>query len=134
MIQYLKLDNLRPNNWFLDKAKLESIRNVWKKGEQYLLPAIHVTLVDNEYSLIDGHCRAFVAIEYGVRLIRAEIIEPEESGHNTDLRAIFHRQGPFIGIRKVKDLGMRIIDSQTSEKKPVHISARLGAPIKVAVR
>jgi hypothetical protein len=133
MTQYVKLDKLRPNNWFLDKAKLDGIREVWQRGDQYLLPAVVVTLIDNEYSLVDGHCRAYVALENGAWGILAEIVEPDELTVNPKLLTIFHRQGPFIGIRNVGDLGKRIIDSEKSETPPDHISRRLGHLMKEAV-
>jgi hypothetical protein len=63
MTKYLELDKLRPNNWFLDKSKLNAIRQVWGRGDQQLLPAVIVTIIDGDYSLIDGHCRAFAALE-----------------------------------------------------------------------
>ncbi len=134
MLRFVNIDMLRPNNWFLDKAKLESIRKVWNRGEQYLLPVVQVTLIDNEYSLIDGHCRAFVALEHGAGAIAVEIVEPSEFGHNLKLLTIFHRQGPFIGIRNIRDLSRRIIDSKSAEQEPIHISRRLESRIKENVR
>jgi hypothetical protein len=130
---FVNLDKLRPNNWFLDKSKLESIRKVWDRGEQFRLPAIQVTLIDNEYSLVDGHCRAFVALEHGLWVIPVDIVEPDNFGHNLKLITIFHRQGPFIGIRNIKDLGKRIIDSTNTEKMPAHISLRLENRVKSPV-
>ena len=66
MTKYVTLNKLRPNNWFLDRKKLENIRMAWRDGKQHLLPAIFVTTIDGELSLLDGHCRAYV-----VRMTRA---------------------------------------------------------------
>ena len=125
MVRYLKLDDLRPNNWFLDRAKLNAIREIWKRGEQYLLPAVLVTLIDSEYGLIDGHCRAYVALENGIREIAAELVEPSEIEYRLEWLTIFHRQGPFVGVKHVQDLGKRIIDAKKLEERPVRISQRL---------
>jgi hypothetical protein len=62
MTQYIKLDKLRPNNWFLDRTKLNRIREAWNQGNQRLLPAVLVTIIDGEFSLVDGHCRAYAAL------------------------------------------------------------------------
>jgi hypothetical protein len=134
MIRHLGLSQLRPNNWFLNRVKLENIRNIWSEGRQHQLPPVEVALIDNEYTLIDGHCRAYVALENGSRRIMAEIVDPSEYGRNLNLLSIFHRQGPFIGIKNVADLGKRIVDTEMVERRPIHISLRLAGPAKEIVK
>jgi len=77
MTKYLDLNVLRPNNWFLDKNKLENIRQAWREGKQHLFPAVFVTTIDGEFILLDGHCRAFAAWENGAQEIYSEIISFE---------------------------------------------------------
>jgi hypothetical protein len=134
MTKFVNINGLRPNNWFLDKSKLEHIREVWNKGEQGELPAIVVTSIDNELSLIDGHCRAYVAMENGAGAILADIVEPSHFSHNLEWLIIFHRQGPYVGVKNIHDLGKRVIDSERVERKPVHVSQRLGQKIQFAVK
>ena len=113
MIKYVELCNLRPNNWFLDRNKLERIRKAWNDGKQELLPAVIVTMIDEELGLLDGHCRAFVAWENGARFIRSDVVSFDEIGSVNsvrDLHVIFHRQGQILGIKNVWDLGKRIYD------------------------
>jgi hypothetical protein len=116
MTKYVYIENLRPNNWFLDKSKLDHIREIWNRGDQNMLPPVVVTLIDGELGLIDGHCRAFVALEYGADVIQADIVEAAQLVYKSEWLIIFHRQGPYIGVKKVQDLGKRIINTQNAEK------------------
>jgi hypothetical protein len=134
MTKYVNINRLRPNNWFLDKSKLEHIREIWNRGEQGELPAVEVTLIDNELSLIDGHCRAFVALENGAGAILANVVEPSQFSHNLDWLIIFHRQGPYVGVKNINDLGKRVIDSKSVETRPTHISQRLGQNVKLSLK
>ena len=111
MTKYVDINTLRPNNWFLDKKKLENIRKTWLNGKQHLLPAITVTIIDGELSLIDGHCRAYVARENGAAEIPARIVDPAKIRGNIELLTLFHQQGPVIGIKRIADLGGKIIDT-----------------------
>jgi hypothetical protein len=108
--KYVPLDRLKPNNWFLNRKKLEMVRQVWRDGEQHLLQAVLVTTIDNELSLLDGHCRAFVAWENGAIDILADIESLHLISGPKDLYIVFHRQAPVVGIRHVLDLGKRIYD------------------------
>jgi hypothetical protein len=125
MTKYIMLDTLRPNNWFLDRNKLDRIREIWRDGNQGSLPAVEVILIDNEFSLIDGHCRAFVAMENGAGGIMAEIKEPAQLSQNLDWLIIFHRQGPYIGVKNLRDLGKRIIDFKSSDLRSPYNSRRM---------
>jgi len=125
MIKFVNLDELRPNNWFIDKAKLNRIREIWQRGDQHLLPAVAVTIIDNEFCLFDGHCRAYVALENGAGVILADIIETSDLACNLEWLIIFHRQGPFIGVKTVGDLGRRIVEYKETDDRSTHISRRL---------
>ncbi len=60
------IDALRPNNWYINRAKLDRVRSAWSRGEQASLPPVLVTMIDGELSLIDGHARTYAAYENGV--------------------------------------------------------------------
>jgi hypothetical protein len=126
MTKFVELDRPRPNNWFLDKRKLNTVRAVWHEKKQHLLPAVSIITIDNDLSLIDGHCRAYVAWEYGAKEILAEILESEQIRGNIRLLTIFHQQGPVIGIKSIGDLGKRIIDATDNTADRVHISLKIG--------
>jgi hypothetical protein len=110
MTNRVEIDNLKPNKWFLDRKKLEIIRQVWRDGRQHLLLPILITMIDNETSLIDGHCRAFAAWENGAQEIQADIVPLDRISGSKELYVIFHRQAPSVGIRNISDLGKRIYD------------------------
>ena len=110
MTKYVHLDKLRPNNWYLNVKKLENIRQAWRDGKQNLLPAVLVTTIDDELSLLDGHCRAFAAWENGAQAIWSNVVSLEHISGIHDLYVIFHRQGPTLGVKKISDLGKRIYE------------------------
>lgn len=116
MTKYVALDRLKPNSWFLNRKKLDIVRQIWRDGNQHLLHAILVTTIDNELSLLDGHCRAFVAWENGAIDILADIESLHLISGPKDLYIVFHRQAPTIGIHHVADLGKRIYNlAETSD-------------------
>lgn len=107
----VKLRNLRPNNWYINGAKLEKVRQVWQRGQQDSLSPVLVTRIDGELSLIDGHSRAYAAFENGDDSIRAVIEDLSEIEGSRKLYEHIHREGPGIGIRTIADLKDRILDS-----------------------
>ena len=64
-MKLVKLMELRPNNGYVNQAKLERARGAWKNGEGEPLPPVLVTQIDGVLSLIDGHSRVMVAFENG---------------------------------------------------------------------
>lgn len=63
MLKQVPLKYLQPNNWFLNKVKVESVRQIWNTGQQHLLLPVLVSEIDGELDLINGNTRAFVAWE-----------------------------------------------------------------------
>ena len=120
MTKYVELNKLRPNNWFLNKKKLESVRRAWREGNQHLLPAVLVTEIDDQMGLLDGNCRAFSAWEFGAREILAEVILPIHVRGNIELIRIMHQQGAAIGIMGIEDLGKRIISPEDDNNNRKH--------------
>jgi hypothetical protein len=112
----MRLGALRPNNWYVNQAKLDRVRSAWRDGEQASLPPVLVTRIDGELSLIDGHARACAAHENGASHIRAKFEELPRIEGSTALYEHIHRQGPDHGIQTIADLGDRIVDPEEHEK------------------
>ncbi len=107
-----RIDDLRPNNWYINRAKLERVRAAWKAGEQSTLPPVLVTHIDGELSLIDGHARTFAAYEAGATHILAEYEPLETIEGSTALYVHIHRKGPQLGIHRISDLADRVVDPE----------------------
>ena len=101
--------SVRPNNWYINREKLERVRSAWNNGKQDQLPPVLVTEIDDEPSLIDGHSRAYAAFERGETHIRADIYALEEIEGSSALYKHIHREGPHQGIKTIADLQGRIL-------------------------
>ncbi len=111
-MQLVKVKELRLNNWFINKAKLDKVREAWHHGEQELLPPVLVTKIDGELSLIDGHARTYAAFENGVSEIKAMVEDLDKIEGSRALYEHIHREGPKIGIHTIGDLGNRIVEPE----------------------
>ncbi len=109
---FVRLMELRPNNWYINQAKLDSVREAWKNGKSEKLPPVLVTEIDDELSLIDGHSRAFAAFENGETHINAEFCKLKMIEGSTALYKHIHREGPKQGIETIADLGNRIVSPE----------------------
>ena len=112
----VRIDMLRPNNWYINRAKLDRVRAVWRRGEQGSLPPVLVTRIDGELSLIDGHARTYAAYESGAPEIRAEFEELAQIEGSAALYEHIHQTGPDHGIRSIVDLRNRIVDPDEHER------------------
>ena len=108
-VRLIKLMELRPNNWFINQAKLDSVREAWQHGEQELLPPVLVTEIEGELSLIDGHSRVYAAFERGGTHIKALVSQLGQIEGSKALYRHIHREGPKIGIKTIADLADRIV-------------------------
>jgi len=108
-IETLRLLDLRPNNWYINQAKLERVGIAWDNGEREKLPPVLVSEIDGELSLIDGHSRAYAAFERGETHINAEVCELEKIEGSSALYKHIHREGPKLGINTIADLKDRIL-------------------------
>ena len=115
-LQWVSLEDLRPNNWYINRAKLDSVREVWQRGEQNKLPPVDVATIDGDLSLIDGHSRAFAALERGETHIEAMVRDVEEIEGSTALYRHIHESGPRLGIETIADLNDRIVESDEHER------------------
>lgn len=108
----VNLRRLRPNNWYLNREKLDRVRNVWRQGKQADLPPVLITTIDGELCLIDGHSRAYAAFENGCAVISAEHESLREIGGCTAHYVYVHREAVRIGLRTVADLTGRILEPE----------------------
>lgn len=111
-VQQVNILSLRPNNWYINQAKLDSVRGAWQNGNQTELPPVLVTRIDQEFSLIDGHARTYAAFERGEKKIKARIIDLDFIEGSTALYKHIHRTGPALGIHTIADLEDRIIEPE----------------------
>ena len=122
-LKWVELTTLRPNNWYVNETKLQRVREAWRKGERASLPPVLVTEIDGEPSLIDGHARAYAALERGETQIKALLCELESIGGGTQpqgstaLYRHIHRTGPQIGVTSIADLGDRILGPKEHKKR-----------------
>lgn len=110
------LSELRPNNWYINRRKLESVRKVWSSGLQDELPPVLITEIDGELALIDGHSRAYAAYENGSARISAEYRDLEEIEGDAGLYRHIHRMGPGRGVLTIVDLSDRIVSPQEHQR------------------
>lgn len=115
-MQSVCLKDLRPNNWFISRVKLDRVRRAWSEGSQNGLPPILVTRIDGELSLIDGHSRAYAAYENGKEDIDALVCDLDHIEGSTALYRHIHRTGPLLGIETIADLKDRIVEPDEHER------------------
>ncbi|MFO7918557.1 MAG: ParB N-terminal domain-containing protein [Anaerolineae bacterium] len=108
-VQPVHVMALRPNNWFINVARLERVREAWRRGLQDTLPPVLVTEIDGGLSLIDGHARTYAAYERGETHVRALVRDLEEIEGSEALYRHIHRVGPARGIETIADLAERIV-------------------------
>ncbi|MBD3367158.1 MAG: hypothetical protein GF405_03145 [Candidatus Eisenbacteria bacterium] len=111
-----RIDELRPNNWYVNRAKLDRVRSAWANGEEASLPPVLVTHIDGELSLIDGHARTLGAFEAGAIEIPGEYQPLEEIEGSRALYEHIHRRGPEVGVRSVEDLVARVVSPEDHER------------------
>ncbi|MCD4848965.1 MAG: hypothetical protein K8R76_12330 [Candidatus Aegiribacteria sp.] len=110
------LAELRPNNWYVNRAKLDRILDAWVNNEQKNLPPVLITRIDGELSLIDGHARAVAALLNGAIKIAAQFDELPMIEGSTDLYIHIHREGPDRGVERISDLIARVVEPDEHEQ------------------
>lgn len=117
LTKWVELLTLRPNNWYLNQAKLDRVRQAWRESQQDQLPPVLIATIDNQLSLIDGHSRAFAAFEQGQTMIQAHHQSLADIGGSAALYEYIHREGPEIGIHTIADLAKRILPPQEHQNR-----------------
>lgn len=112
----VRIIELRPNNWYINQAKLDHVREAWQHGSQKNLPPVLVTEIDGSLSLIDGHARTYAAYELGETHIRAIYSDLDQIGGSTALYEHIHREGKKLGIMTIADLKDRIVEPEVHER------------------
>jgi len=111
----ISIDKLIPNNFYLNEDKVKSIREAYANNNQESLPPVTVGIIGEEYSLIDGHSRAFVAYENGEKDILAEVYPIEEIPGPTELYVYIHNKAKELNLTSIDKLQDRILDSKEHE-------------------
>jgi hypothetical protein len=107
--QQVTIMDLRPNNWYINQAKLDKVRQAWQCGEQDLIPPVLVSEIDGSLSLIDGHARTYAAFEMGETHIKAFFSDLKHIEGSKALYRHIHQEGPKVGIETIADLKNRIV-------------------------
>lgn len=110
-MRFMRILDLRPNNWYINRVKLDRAREAWCGGQGENLPPVLVTHIDGELSLIDGHARTFAAFERGRSEIKVVVEELDSIEGSKMLYEHIHREGPSIGVRTIADLAGRIVEA-----------------------
>jgi hypothetical protein len=107
---------LRPNNWYINEAKLNRVREAWQQGSQDKLPPVLVTEIDGSLSLIDGHARTYAAYEMGETYLLAVFNDLGQIGGSMALYKHIHQKGKKLGIETIADLKDRIVGPDDHER------------------
>ncbi|MCX7884847.1 MAG: hypothetical protein N2448_07455 [Caloramator sp.] len=106
------IENLIPNNFYLNEDKIKSVRQAYENNNQKVLPPVTVAVIGEEYLLIDGHSRAFVAFENGEKDIIAEVYPIEEIPGPTKLYIYLHNKAKELNLTSIDKLKNRILNSE----------------------
>ena len=115
-VQWVRVRDLRPNNWYINGAKLARVREAWQRDEQDELPPVLVTTIDCELSLIDSHSRAYAAFEQGQTHIEAFVSDLAQIEGSARLYRHIHDAGPLLGVAALADLEDRIVEPAEHER------------------
>lgn len=55
ILKELPIKELIPNNFYINKDKLEKIRKIYSEDENPVFPPVLVGIINGEYCLIDGY-------------------------------------------------------------------------------
>lgn len=111
----ISIEKLIPNNFYLNEDKVKSVRQAYANNNQDKLPPVTVGVIGEEYSLIDGHSRAFVAFENGEEDILAKVYPIEEIPGSTKLYIYIHSKAKELNLTSIGKLENRILDSKEHE-------------------
>lgn len=111
----IPIEDLIPNNLYLNEDKVNSVRQAYANNNQEALPPITVGVIGEEYSLIDGHSRTFVAFEKGEKDILAKVYPIEEIPGPTELYILLHNKAKELNLTSIDKLENRILNSEKHE-------------------
>lgn len=109
ILKELLVRELIPNNFYINKEKLEKIRNIYSDDKNPVFPPVLVGVINEEYVLIDGHSRAMAAFEHGKKFISAEIHPIEDVPGPTKLYLTLYNKSKKMGLKSIENLQDRIV-------------------------
>ncbi|MCR1850881.1 hypothetical protein [Paraclostridium sordellii] len=116
MLKEINIKELIPNNFYINELKLNSVRKAYSMNTQNNLPPILVGIINKEYALLDGHSRAMVAFEKGLKTIIADVYPIEEIEGPIDLYKTIHSKAKEMGIVSIEKLKSRILNDEEHKK------------------
>ncbi len=111
----ISIEKLIPNNFYLNGDKVKSVSQAYANNNQEILPPVTVGVIGEEYSLIDGHSRVFVAFKNGKEDILAEVYPIEEIPGSTKLYIYIHNKAKELNLTSIGKLENRILQSKEHE-------------------
>lgn len=111
-----KITELQPSQLYLSEKKLEVIKNWLKSLESFKEPILVRRFSNSEkLVIVDGHTRAFAALQLGMTEIPVAFDEEELSENLTDLYETCVNWCQTENISTVKDLAHKILASEDYE-------------------
>jgi len=132
-IEFIEIDKLIPNNLYLNGDKIEKLSNVLASEFDNIIPPVLVTIIAGEYSLIDGHSRAYRAMTLGKDRIKA-IVKPLEV---IGMEKVYKRILEIAKSKNLYNVGMmkdRILFGKEHEKKWVGFCSKLMTIIETELK
>jgi 8-oxo-dGTP diphosphatase len=127
-IKNLKIDQLIPNNLYLNQSKIDHVEACYHNKENDQLPPVLVTMIEGAYALIDGHSRTYVAYKKGHDVIDVMFKPLEEISGPKALYESIHTDALSLGIKHIGDLEHRRLSKDAHKEKWVgYCKARMEA-------
>lgn len=125
MLNEVLILDLIPNNFYINEDKLSKIREVYKNKKEGDLPPVTVAIINNEYSLIDGHSRTMAAFENNNKTILANVVSIEDIEGPTKLYLKIHEEAKYKGIISIEKLRDKIVENKDHKKLWVDYCTKL---------
>ena len=116
-VTWMLLQDLVPNNLFLNGDKLSKLKNLTPDDFTWTLPPVTVSVIDGQTALIDGHTRAYTAHLLGLDRIRVRVQPLEQIDGSGALYRRIHAMALAQGITDITQLADRIVDDATHRLK-----------------
>lgn len=106
MIKEFSILNLQPSQFYLSEAKLETIRTWFQADDLSQFEPISIKQIDDQWIIVDGHSRLFVAYQHGLEMIPVQL---EQEDWNWDFYRFCIQATKDKGITSIADLGTEIL-------------------------
>lgn len=125
----VRIADLRPNNWWLKRPKVDAIARVWHSGDPSKLPPVLVAPIGGDLALIDGHSRTFQAQLRGASQILCDIRPIRGIDDFGLLYELLYSQGMSQEIRAIEDLTSRVIPEDVYDRVWIEFCKQLSKDI-----